>query len=42
MRDTPASQRWKKLLWFVALWAGGVAAAVLAGLALKWLGRAIS
>lgn len=32
--DTPV---WKKLLWFVALWAGGVAAVMLLGLAIRVL-----
>ncbi|MBP7063328.1 hypothetical protein [Ferrovibrio sp.] len=29
----------RRLLWFVALWAGGVASVALVGFALKWLLR---
>jgi hypothetical protein len=41
MSEHPASPWWKKLLWFVALWAGGVLAVTVAGLLLKWLGAGI-
>jgi len=41
MNTTPPSPRWKKLLWFVALWAGGVLTVILVGLVLKWFGRVI-
>jgi len=39
MSETPASPLWKRLLWFLALWAGGVLVVTSAGLALRWLGR---
>lgn len=39
MSDYPPSPVWKKLLWSVVLWAGGVLVVTSAGSALKWLGQ---
>ena len=41
MSENPASPWWKKLLWFVALWAGGVLVVTLAGMAIRWAGQGI-
>ena len=35
MRDESNSPLWKKLLWFVSLWAGGVLFVVLVGWLIK-------